>query len=288
MPVRWWLPLSDPVNPHRIGPHHTHAAVASWLDPINAMVTTKDPAAEHGSTLKPWFTSPVSRAPDGSFGIEISTLTDAMSEAVDAGPLQGELRLGTETLRVGPSREIRVADWGDLSRLTEQRRWTVAFLTPTCFRLRGRSGVSPLPAPEAILRGLDNYWTAYSRLGSRLRGHESLMISVTRCDIETHEVPIGSRGQGRGPSHVPGFVGELVFEATTESAALVGPLFELVDFVSIGSFARRGLGVARLVRSPKDRNDDTGNRQPDPTRGHRVRPPRGGDNPHDGDIRAVG
>lgn len=238
MPTRWWLPLSGTALPSPISPQHTHAALASWLDPLNAAMTASDPMEEHGSTLKPWFTSPVSMRVDGSLGIEVSALTDAVSELVYAGPPRDELRLGRQILATGTPSEISSATWGDLAVSTEQRRWTIAFLTPTCFRMRSSSSVSPLPAAEPILRGLDNYWTAFSGSDSRLGGHESPGVVVTRCDIQTHMVSIARKGVAKMPSYIPGFVGELTFEAPSQSATVVGPLPRRAAGTQIGG--RRG------------------------------------------------
>lgn len=288
MPTRWWLPLTGPIEAHPINLHHTHAAFASWLDPLNAAVTDRHPDAEHRSRIKPWFASPVSQASNGSLGIEVSTLTEVTNDFVHAGPPGGSLRLGRVTVRTGPPCVITDADWADLEEPTGRRRWTVAFLTPTCFRLRGASVASPLPAPEAILRGLDNHWTAFSGSKSRLCGHRSPEVIVTRCDIETHLVPIARNSRGQTPSSVPGFIGELVFEAPEGSAAAVEPLFRLIDYVSIGSFARRGLGVARVIAAGKDLGYGRRTLQSDASRRHRPHPPRAVDVSRDGKVRAVG
>lgn len=262
--MRWWLPIERPVAPERIRLYHTHAALSEWLDPLAAQGEDRNSRAEHRQPVKPWFASPVSQASDGTFGIEISTLTESLSDIVSAGPPGHILRLGRQDLLSGTPHYAVVSDWKDLAEHTTNHRWRIGVLTPTCFRLRGSGGaVSPLPAVDPMLRTLDTYWSAYSGLPSRLPDHTNSGVYVSWCDVRTHYVELRSAARaGRVlPRRVPGFVGELIIEAPKRTAPIVDPLFHLIDFVSIGSFARRGLGVARLLSASEGDLDDHLDRQ---------------------------
>ncbi|WP_432559276.1 CRISPR system precrRNA processing endoribonuclease RAMP protein Cas6 [Granulicoccus sp. GXG6511] len=252
MPTRWWIPLDDVTDPAAIRLDHTHAALASWLDPLTADHKGVPFDEEHAQRLKPWFNAPLSRNGDGQLGLEVSTLTDHLTRCLHKGPPQATLRLGRQHARTVAPSPIKHASWTDIDQSDFTSTWTLAFLTPTCFRRRGSSRVSALPSPEPILRQLNTYWTAYSGLKSRLGDHQTPDLVVTSCHIRTHHVQLAPARtvphNQRFPSKVPGFTGHLTLEASPRDASSIAPLMQLIDYVNIGSFARRGLGVTRLVQ----------------------------------------
>lgn len=232
MPARYWIPLEVEALPQQ---HHLHAVISSWFD-RDAPTTMR---VDHGALIKPYTISPPSIAGSDA-GVEVTTLSEAASETLEIAIRSADtIRLGSRQVRIGIPELLDSETWAELASVSSVAplRWRVGFLTPTVFR-SGRHEHA-MPTANLVLRSAQQAWNTYSELQPIIldRGLTDAVHPVD-MNLRTQEIWLG-KNKHRG---VTGWVTYRSREA--ETAAVVSPLFALLDYCGIGSYRIKGMGQA--------------------------------------------
>jgi CRISPR-associated endoribonuclease Cas6 len=258
VPSRWRVLLEGPVG-ITVPVEAPHAVVSRWLDG----------GGTHRAPVKPYAISPPTVEGDCTV-LEIRLLDDTLAVRLLEGVVPGDaVRLGAHRFRVRDTPTMLDAvPWPDLSSRcapgapwADENAWRVVFASPTTFRNGNRS--SPLPAPQAVLRGLLSRWrTLHPDTAPTLDGPEPRSAWVS--DIEGRTVVTRRAG-----TLLSGFVGHVRYACDPDrkpprppdpgrppnprtdppDPPVVASLLHFAEYAGIGSHTPFGFGTVHLDRT---------------------------------------
>ena len=253
MPSNWEVTLVGPADA-AIPLTAPHAVISRWLDdpardnarPDNA------PQSEHDGRVKKWACGPPRAIPGTGIAFQIRLLDDSLADRLHASATRGAtVRLGTSHYQIdGPARLTAQAAWPELRQWPGTRAWQVRFLTPACARRRNRT--SPLPAPDALARGLADRWQhLHPATAPQLtwRGTGPVWVSDLDGHSEVQILSRRARREGQPPRSeeiISGFTGRVRYvcdHGADAEAACFSALLAFAIFAGAGSHTAYGFGT---------------------------------------------
>lgn len=233
--------------------------------------------------IAPYSVSPIFKNPNGGYFIKFTSFTTRISKAlIEALTTQENITISGKKM---PIREI-IVNRIDTDRLlkeaTPTRRYTIEFITPTCFRRpspyiplhtmgilvrimglmnqpKSRYRYYPLPDPILMLRNLKRQWEQYtgttirSKRFTRWLEEGGIAVSATN-NLKTHKLTHKTRR-----AFIVGFTGKVRISLPKdtyreEEAKIANALLKMGEQTQVGINRTAGFGIYKILRPeiPRD------------------------------------